>query len=109
MQHLFRQQDDGLYDLAQSVADDLEEEDEAEEESSAVGDNSSPSQTFSSASQAAQDAQHSSMPGGSMPGGKKALAMLEDERLRAAGGGIKKGMKGKKTITCSGRKAPLIT
>ena len=104
MQHLFRQQDDGLYDLAQSVADDLEEEDEAEEESSAVGDNSSPSQTFSSASQAAQDAQHSSMPGGSMPGGKKALAILEVERLRAAG-----GMEGSKIITCSGRKAPLIT
>ena len=90
MQHLFRQQDDGLYDLAQSVADDLEDEDGAEEESSP----------------AAQDAQPSSM-----PGGKKALvvAMLEDERLRAAGGGIKKGMKGKKVITCSGRKAPLIT
>ena len=44
-----------------------------------------------------------------MPGGKKALAILEEERLRAAGGGIKKGMKGKKIITCSGRKAPLIT
>ena len=89
MQHLFRQQDDGLYDLAQSVADDLEEdEDGAEEESSP----------------AAQDAQHSSMPGGSMPGGKKALAILEVERLRAAG-----GMEGSKIITCSGRKAPLIT
>ena len=92
MLHLFRQQDDGLYDLAQSVADDLEDEDGAEEESSP----------------AAQDAQHSSMPS-SMPGGKKALAILEEERLRAAGGGIKKGMKGKKIITCSGRKAPLIT
>ena len=76
MQHLFRQQDDGLYDLAQSVADDLEE--------------SSP---------AAQDAQPSSM-----PGGKKALAILEGERLRAAG-----GMEGSKIITCSGRKTPLIT
>ena len=29
-----------------------------------------------------------------MPGGKKALAILEEERLRAAGGGVKKGMKG---------------
>ena len=87
MLHLFRKQDNGLYDLAQSVADDLEDEDGAEE--------SSP---------AAQDAQHSSMPGGSMPGGKKALAILEVERLRAAG-----GMEGSKIITCSGRKAPLIT
>ena len=87
MLHLFRQQDDGLYDLAQSVADDLEDEDGAEEESSP----------------AAQDAQHSSMPS-SMPGGKKALAIMEVERLRAAG-----GMEGSKTITCSGRKAPLIT
>ena len=83
MQHLFRQQDDGLYDLAQSVADDLEDEDGAEEESSP----------------AAQDAQPSSM-----PGGKKALAILEVERLRAAG-----GMEGSKIITCSGRKTPLIT
>ena len=82
MQHLFRQQDDGLYDLAQSVADDLEDEDGAEEESSP----------------AAQDAQPSSM-----PGGKKALAILEVERLRAAG-----GMEGSKIITCSGRKAPLM-
>ena len=87
MRHLFRQQDDGLYDLAQSVADDLEDEDGAEEESSP----------------AAQDAQHSSMPS-SMPGGKKALAIVEVERLRAAG-----GMEGSKLITCSGRKAPLIT
>ena len=77
------QQDDGLYDLAQSVADDLEDEDGAEEESSP----------------AAQDAQHSSM-----SGGKKALAILEVERLRAAG-----GMEGSKIITCFGRKAPLIT
>ena len=83
MLHLFRKQDDGLYDLAQSVADDLEDEDGAEEESSP----------------AAQDAQPSSM-----PGGKKALAILEVERLRAAG-----GMEGSKIITCSGRKAPLIT
>ena len=82
MHHLFRQKDDGLYDIAQTVADDLEDEDGAEE--------SSP---------AAQDAQPSSM-----PGGKKALAILEVERLRAAG-----GMKGKKIITCSGRKTPLIT
>ena len=87
MLHLFGQQDDGLYDLAQSVADDLEDEDGAEEESSP----------------AAQDAQHSSMPS-PMPGGKKALAILEVERLRAAG-----GMEGSKIITCSGRKAPLIT
>ena len=78
---LFRQQDDGLYDLAQSVADDLEDEDGAEE--------SSP---------AAQDAQPSSM-----PGGKKALAILEVERLRAAG-----GMEGSKIITSAGRKAPVM-
>ena len=88
MLHLFRKQDDGLYDLAQSVADDLEDEDGAEE-----------------SSLAAQDAQPSSM-----SGGKKALvvAMLEDERLRAAGGGIKKGMKGSKITTSAGRKAPVM-
>ena len=92
---LFRQQDEGLYDLAQSVADDLEEdEDGEEEESSPVGDNSSPSQ----ASQAAQDARYP------MPGGKKAIAILEQERIQAAG----KGMKGSKIITSAGMKAPVM-
>ena len=94
MQHLFRQQDDGLYDLAQSVADDLEEDEDEEEESSPVGDSSSPSQ----ASQAAQDARYP------MPGGKKAIAILEQERIQAAG----KGMKGSKFITSAGMKAPVM-
>ena len=84
----FRQQDEGLYDLAQSVADDLEEDEDGEEEEfSPVGDNSSP-----------QEAQYS------MPGGKKAIAILEQERIQAAG----KGMKGSKIITSAGLKAPVM-
>ena len=90
-----RNTDDRTTDGAQSTADDLEEEEDgAEEESSPVGDNSSPSQ----ASQAAQDAQYS------MPGGKKAIAILEQERIQAAG----KGMKGSKIITSAGLKAPVM-
>ena len=88
--------DDGRYDLAQSVADDLEEEDEEEDESSPVSDNSS---SPVSDSQAAQDVQHSCM-----RGGKKALIVMEQERMRAAA----VGMKGAELISSAGRKAPVM-